>query len=273
MVLQNNNITEKKYQKLSVKIALDSLSFCCFDTLNNTVLHLKEICFSDFPNPASPEDCLDKVFQENEILQNSFDEIIVLHDNNLSALVPKALFDENALGTYLQYNTKVFETDFFTFDEIPNYDINNVYIPYVNINNFLIDKIGVFDYKHSNSVLISRILDSSKNIDAIQVFAHFRKKHFELIVVQNQKLLLFNSFEYKTAEDFLYYLLFTAEQLHLNPEHFRLKLLGDCNKESELYRLAYKYVRNIALFDLTSLPIQHNLSEQNILKHFILLHS
>jgi len=67
-----------------------------------------------------------------------------------------------------------------------------------------------------------------------QVYAHFDRDRFELVIVQNQKLLLFNSFEYKTREDFIYYLLFAAEQLSLNPEFFKLHLLGDISEESEM---------------------------------------
>jgi hypothetical protein len=48
---------------------------------------------------------------------------------------------------------------------------------------------------------------------------HFSEGHFE-IIIQNQKLLFFNSFDYQTPEDFIYYVLFTAEQLSLNPENF-----------------------------------------------------
>jgi hypothetical protein len=48
---------------------------------------------------------------------------------------------------------------------------------------------------------------------------HFSEGHFEIIVIQNQKLLLFNSFDYQTP-DFIYYVLFTAEQLSLNPKTF-----------------------------------------------------
>jgi hypothetical protein len=58
-----------------------------------------------------------------------------------------------------------FETDFFAHDEISNYQINSVYIPYVNMNNFFIDQFGTFDYKHANSILITTLLDASKNID------------------------------------------------------------------------------------------------------------
>ena len=41
---------------------------------------------------------------------------------------------------YLKYSIKVLENDFVTFDELNNCDIVNVYIPFVNINNFLIDQ-------------------------------------------------------------------------------------------------------------------------------------
>jgi len=51
--------------------------------------------------------------------------------------------------------------------------------------------------------LVSRLLESSKNNDAKKMFVYINEGHFEIIVVQNQQLLLFNSFEYKTPEDLI----------------------------------------------------------------------
>jgi hypothetical protein len=59
-------------------------------------------------------------------------------------------------GSYLQYNTKVLKL-IFLHDEISNYQINSVYIPYVNMNNFFIDQFGTFDYKHANSILVTTL--------------------------------------------------------------------------------------------------------------------
>jgi hypothetical protein len=77
---------------------------------------------------------------------------------------------------------------------------------------------------------------------------HFSEGHFE-IIIQNQKLLFFNSFDYQTPEDFIYYVLFTAEQLSLNPENFPLELIGNIDSESH-FKIAYKYIRNV-LWTLT----------------------
>jgi hypothetical protein len=273
MSLQNTNIAEKKYKKLSIQVSLTGLSFCCFDTLNNTITSFNEVYFDTFHKATKIEDLFADAFRNHPELKDTYDEILVIHNNNLSTFVPSALFDENFLGSYLQYNTKVFETDFFAFDEIPNYQMNAVYIPYVNINNFFIDQFGSFDYKHANSILVSKLLIASKNKDEKKMFVHMNSGHFEIIVVQNQKLLLFNSFDYNTPEDFLYYILFTAEQLNLNPENFPLELIGTIDAESDYYKIAYKYIRNISLIDVEDLRWNNYFSEAENRNHFILFNS
>lgn len=265
------SITDKTYKKLAIQVSLNGLSFCVFDTLSGKPVVLHNIHFDSFQRSAKIEDLFASVFREHPELSHKYDEIEILHSNNLSTFVPTALFDEEFLGSYLQYNTKVFETDFFTFDALDKYEMNNVYIPYVNMNNFFIDQYGSFEYKHANSVLVSKLLDLSKNNEERKMFVHVSESHFEIIVVQNQKLHLFNSFEYKTPEDFIYYILFTAEQLQLNPENFKLELLGAIIETDAFYQIAYKYIRNISLFDVSDFT--NNFTEKENREHFILLHS
>jgi hypothetical protein len=105
------------------------------------------------------------------------------------------------------------------------------------------------------------------------MFVHINSEHFEIIVVQNQKLLLFNSFEYASPEDFLYYILFTAEQLGMNPEEFPLELIGKIDMKSEYYQLAYNYIRNVSLLDVSDLQAKNNFSEAENRTHFILFNS
>lgn len=267
----NTSITEKKYKKLVLQVTLNGFIYCCFDTLNNSVLFLETIDFSNYPRATKIEDHYWKAFVDNHELTKTYDEVLVIHDNNLNTFVPKALFNEDYLGSYLQYNTKVFETDFFDFDEIGNYEMNNVYIPYVNINNFLIDQFGPFTYRNSNSILVAKLLELSRNIDEKQVYVHFNTSKFEIIIVQNQKLILFNSFDYNAKEDFLYYLLFTAEQLNLNPETFSLQLIGNISEDSELFKMAYQYVRNVSLMDVSELQKHNAFSKTENLKYFIIL--
>lgn len=273
MLVHNPNITEKIYKKLTLMVAPDGLSFCIMDTLNNRVLSYKDITLDHCNNTIPIEELYGTALRNNYELNEKYDEVLILHNSNLSTFVPTALFDEHFLGSYLQYNTKVFETDFFAFDEMPVFHMNNVYIPFGNINNFFIDEYREFDSKHAHTVLVSKLLEASKNIDEKKMFVHFHLCYFEIIVVQNQHLLLFNSFEYRTPEDFAYYLLFAAEQLNLNPEHFKLELLGDITEESDFFKMAYTYIRNVSLFDTSYMQHFNSFSAQENRKHFILFHS
>lgn len=266
-------ITEKNYRKLVLKVSLSGFSFAVTDILSNKILIVKEVSFSKYENPSNTEECYKIAFSENPELTYKYDEIVVLHNNNLSAFVPQALFDENYLGSYLQYNVKVFGSDFFAFDTLENYQKNNVYVPYVNINNVLLDIFSDFDYKHFSSILVEKLLDLSKNDDDRQMFVHFEEKSFQIIVVQNRKLLFYNSFDFSTKEDFAYYLLFTVEQLGMNPEFFTLKMLGNIGEEGELFEIAYTYVRNVSLLDVSRLSEINTLENRDNLTHFVLVQS
>lgn len=268
---QNTSVIDKMYKKLVIQVSLSGLSFACFDTLTNKVTALEKILVGRFDKNTSIEALFSDAFLKYKELKAGYDEVLIIHTNNLSTFVPSALFDEEYIGSYLQFNTKVFETDFFAFDALENYQMNNVYIPYVNMNNFFIDQFGVFDYKHANSILVEKILDMSKESFEHKMYVHVQETQFEIIVLRNQKLELYNSFEYKTQEDFLYYVLFTAEQLHLNPESFPLEFIGAIDEEHPLFTIAYKYIRNVALLPVDT--INQPFSEKELREHFILLHA
>jgi len=92
------------------------------------------------------------------------------------------------------------------------------------------------------------------------------------MVIANDKLLFYNSFNYQSKEDFIYYILFTAEQLELNPEKFELNLSGIIDTESELFKIAYRYVRKVGLLENRSeYKFPPNSKETTKRRHFTLL--
>lgn len=270
MAVTNNDITLKKYKKLSIQVSLSGLSFCVFDTLNHTVVTLQSI---EFTRPFVLEEQLWKVFSTHSVLLESYDEVIVLHENNLNTFVPQSLFDENYLGSYLQYNVKVFETDLFAFDSLKNTEINNVYVPYININNFLLDQYKSFTYQHVASIFIDTVLDFARNNTEKQVFLYKSETNFLITIVENGKLLFFNSFEPTTPEDFIYYILFVLEQNQLNTEIVSLYLFGNITSDDNNFKIAYKYIRNCQILDLKSIAEKYRVTEKQAHQNFLLLHS
>jgi len=119
-------------------------------------------------------------------------------------------------------------------------------VPYVNINNFIYDAFGEFTFKHFSTILIDELVKIENNSSFTKVYAHISTEHFEIVAVENGKLKLYNTFEYNNAEDFIYYILFTLEQLNYDPEKIDVVLIGNISKDDSLYKITYKYIRNIS---------------------------
>ena len=264
----NNNIEVTSKRKLSIQFSLDGFSFCTTNT-NNEVLEFSSYTFSKTKN--SPELVLEKlqdIFKKEKSLQYDFETVTVIHQNNLNTLVPNEYFKEDALKSYLKYSIKTIATDLITFDELDFMNSKNVYIPYVNINNFLFQNFGEFEYKHYSSVLLEKLFSIASN--DVCCYIHVSKSTFDIVIIKNSNLQFFNIFEYKTKEDFMYYVLFTLEQLELSTEETLVTVLGDIEEDSDLFRLMYTYIRNIDF--LSSKNAVFN-NQKEISKHsnFILL--
>ena len=234
-----------KHLALSIQFSLDGFSFCITNSDTKESLYLSNYDFEEtLKTPQSLLENIKRIFQENKHLQYDFDTIEVIHENHLSTTVPSEYFDEDSLASYLDLSVKTFKNDFIAFDNIEEFAIHNIYIPYVNINNYLFNSFGEFEYKHHQSVLLENLI-KLPNKNEKMMYVNVSKHHFDLVVLEAKKLIFLNSFNYKTKEDFIYYLLFTAEQLELNPEEFNLLFSGAISKESDVYKITYQFIRNI----------------------------
>jgi len=77
------------------------------------------------------------------------------------------------------------------------------------------------------------------------LYVNVRKSFLDITILDNQKLLFFNTFKYNTKEDFIYFVIFVMEQLQLNPEEVELVLMGMIERNSGLFETVIKYVRNV----------------------------
>ncbi|WP_047244825.1 DUF3822 family protein [Maribacter thermophilus] len=242
------DIADKNFKKLSIQVSLNGLSFCVADTVSNKVTKADSKLFHEEHNPMTLLKALEKLFHEHTLDQGTFDEVVVIHSNTLFGLVPKPLFNKDELANYLKFNTKVLASDVLAYDELENLDIVNVYVPYMNINNYIYDIFGEFTYMHNGTVLIQSLLNNYGNHKEAVCYVHVGKKQMDVTVIKQKKLLLYNSFLYETKEDFVYYLLFVLEQLELDTDAVSVKLFGTIEEDDEVYQLCYSYVQNLSIF-------------------------
>ena len=246
-----DNATENFY-KLSIQVSLNGLSFCVADTLRNTILISEQLNFGKELSPFEVQRELKDLLRENKVLELDISETVVIHRNHLFSLVPKALFDKDELANYLKFNAKILANDLIEYDEIESHEIMNVYVPYMNINNYIFDLFGEFEFVHNGTVLLQSLLKSAGSGTEPACFVHVSHQHMDLIVMSRKQLIFYNSFNFQTKEDFIYYILFTLEQLDLDPENIPLRLFGTLEEGDELYNICYEFIRHISIYEQDS---------------------
>ena len=265
VIKKNSNTTliNVKDTKLSIQFNLDGFSFCITNSTTKEVIYFSEYLFEE--KQITPENLLNKIeeiFKTDEYLQKDFSSVLVIHQNNLFTLVPTPYFSENKISEYLNFNIKTLATDFIAFDDIGCVNAKNVYIPYVNINNYLFQNFGGFEYKHHLTVFIETLINLS-NSNEKKVFVNVSKSSIDIVVMRNKQLEFSNTFNFQTKEDFIYYILFTFEQLKLDVEEVKLYFTGDIELESEIYKITYQYIRNIFFLESNS----NIFNKLNVSKH------
>ncbi len=245
-----NKETKTKNLKLSIQVSLNGLSFCALSKEERRIVFFKDLLFTRKLNPSQVLQQIEKLYEQEAFLREENPEVLVLFSNELYSLVPETFFDEEHTSEFLKYNTKILETDYVAHDEISVAKMVNVYVPYTNINNFFFDRYGEFEYRHCVSVLAREFQIQNKyQAEGTRVYVNCFPGGYDLLVYQKGKLQLANSFNCTTKEDFIYYLLFSAEQLDLDPSRFELILLGRIKEKSDYYDIAYNYVKEVKFMD------------------------
>jgi hypothetical protein len=248
-IQKSNSLNKYCSKALSIQISLSGLSFCILNRQSNSIEYLKNVSFD---KKATPFDVLERLIttlDTNTIFEHKFQSVLLIYQNELSICVPKSLFNEDNSADYLKFNAKILNTDFIAYDDILANNSINVFVPYVNINNYIFDRFGVFEYKHASTVLIQALIQKESNSKNVILYVNVSHNQFEIIAVDNGELVFYNSFEYQTKEDFIYFILFAIEQLQLNPETVLIKLMGDISKNDEYFEILYKYIRFVEFIE------------------------
>lgn len=216
---ENNNQTN-----LTLSVGLNSISLSVYDLPSGKLIKFDKVAFS---NPLSIEGTLDELkdlLNKNDLDFKKIENIKLFQQNNLSVLVPSELYSEKQKSTYLKYNTQIRNDDFIAVDNLNNLKIKNIYIPYININNYLVDLFKNIEYFHYDSELLNKLYEIRRNEE---FFVHVDNRQIKIVVFKNDTLNFFNSYEIDNSTDIIYYILLVLKEKKLNIDKTEINYITD----------------------------------------------
>jgi hypothetical protein len=197
------------------------------------------------------------ILGQQMILRFPFGKTIVAYSNPNITLVPRRLFREEDLASYLKL---LIQPDDYTFrfDEIPELDCFAAYA----IESQVIQTCKPYFEAGNQIHLGTSLIKSFRTLQIRQgyeVAVNLRNQVAQVMVFDRQILLFYNTFRFEQPNDLLYALLLAFDQFRLNPVETPLILAGNLLEDSAIYRLLYRYFRHIhfaAVPNASNLPTQ-----------------
>lgn len=231
---------------------MSGFSFAVLNIPEKKYIALKSYDTHNCVNYVDLAELIDKIVANEEILQQQFESCSASIGNQLNTLTPEALYDENQAREILAFNQVLLQTENESHDRLNSIKAYNSYILPEELNRCLSKHFPNCNWIHDSTVLIESLMRQYKHEKKPCVYLSIQQNYFEMTLTEGPKLEFYNSFDYKSAADLIYYILFASEQLSLNPNEVEYKILGEIEKESEIYKLLYKYIRKLYFIERNS---------------------
>jgi hypothetical protein len=237
---------------LSIQTGDTGFSFCVLDGTTQKYIGIGDLKLPATKGPGSREirlsfeAFLSRVLVSVPYLQKPFKSCRIIWEGNKSTLVPNTLFEESAKERFLSFNQPVDPHEIVLLDPLRDHQAVNVFAVPEQANRLLLKHFPAGQVRHHVSVLLQSLFLNYRNqITRPKIFIHFREPWFDLIVLEPHKLVYANMFEFKQAEDMVYYLLFAIEQLGMHADRSEAVLLGRISRNTPVYNLIARYIRKM----------------------------
>lgn len=230
---------------LSILISQGGLSYSIFDVDDNKFQVLNSMQFTDGNDKY--QEIKDFLTSEN-ITGNHYKNINVVYSTKKTTLVPDVIFDENSAELLFSTSHKIENEEVVRYAKMPKSESVVIFSIDSSLIALLDELLPDYSLVPQNLSLIETYLTKTKISEKpnrerliVQVFEDF----FEILVISNCKIASYNTYNYKTANDILYFIVNTFEQLCLSQEDCEVVFSGFIEQDSMAPIYLKKFVRTV----------------------------
>ncbi len=185
------------------------------------------------------------LLQEPET-QLLYDKIRLIAETKTYSIVPKVIFKEEEMDKLLYFSHQKEKNVSLLYNEIPAFDVINIFSLPEDILEVFRQLFPAYKIEHS----ISHFMENHISKHSLQecIFIWARQKIMDVVALQHNRLLLVNSFDFQTHEDFVYYLLRIIEELNFDLQNCKVYLYN-MEQHAKLHGFVRKFVKQCETID------------------------
>jgi hypothetical protein len=235
---------------LRLQISEYELSIAIYDTLSDSFPIIERYPIRKGYAQVKPHETIARILQSHALTRLSFASVEVIVVTNTYTLVPGALFDAEHAASLHALNHPLEDSDELGWERIDAQDSYFIFTWPKAWKVVLESQFQQVKIHHYAPLMAKGLLP--KSLGKTAVYVHVQDFREDIVVIADGKFLLFNSFNFQSSEDFVYYILLAYDRLSLNRETIPLKLLGEVEVGSALFDSCYKYIRDVDFLERNS---------------------
>jgi hypothetical protein len=216
---------------LKLAVNQESLRYFVVSQTHQQVIFFGDYTLHHVNASAAMTGAIEKIFEKDEILQLDFAKILIGFDEKYSLMQQEFS------------NTLVRPKESILVSRCSDIDIG--FESHEEVVSLLKKLFKTPELLHINSTYF-KVLPHYLDDSGQKLFLSISRKHFDAIFFGDKShLQLMNRYVYRTATDFIYFVLLCCDELKIDRETTELILIGELDIQSKIYELCFRYFRYI----------------------------
>jgi hypothetical protein len=239
------------FSQLFILAGKEFLQYAVLDTEKS-----RFIAFADYTSVLDGKDKdawqtgMESLFTSDEFLHRNYPAVLIAVDTPYHTVIPSALSDAEHSRDHLELNFNLPSGLAFRSDHLRESGTWNTF----GIEREWLDMMKKHFAQeiilHRTTPLLTRFALMHRQAPGEKhVFLNFLGKRFDLAAYADNMLLFFNTFQFETGEDVLYFTLYALEQIKLRSGDVKVKLGGAVEETSGQVSMLSEYFPEVGFMD------------------------
>jgi hypothetical protein len=240
------DLNQSKNYYISIQAGLNGYSFSVLDPIRNKYVLLKHFPFPEELTVELLEEKIDEINGNDEFLTREYKSVLFAYQGPKYTIIPEPLFKKDNLRTYFEFNHFLEEYDEIHYNQLRNIDAFNLFVIPSRLAMLIKRSFTNVRYFHHVTPFIENgLMEHGAKGSKTTVLVNLYGGYADIVVTGGGRMLLCNTFPWKTEQDLVYFILYIYEQLKLQGEETPLVISGELKKDSSTYDLLKNYIKKV----------------------------
>jgi hypothetical protein len=221
-----------------LKLGIDHRYIRYFIEQSDTIVYYGEYALQSVSTDLELREQIETILSKDAFLSKSYASVKICWMTDFE-IVPTAFYDDSDISSDAAANDILRGEAKFLFEKIHT------------VSTLINSKYLSATHHHSGAILIETLRKNGL-ADSKDLFVNIHSQSIEVLYFgDGGGLKIYNRYEYRTYQDFIYFVLLVADEMQLNRDNTRAILMGEVSEDAQLYEVAKRYFRQIAFIKKT----------------------